>query len=164
MTLAPKLAACTMANAMVCTSPALRRLTGSGSEKASYGLNANEDCRIEMSFTSGAMPVNASGGAREPGPPERERFPRRQIPGSGPETATGSASGGSGASVCSAAGASPADEGGCEMTSARRRRVPGAGRGRGFRGGGAELLPAIRRYQRGDPGSVGVAVTEAVAV
>ena len=75
---APRLAACTIARAIVRISPALRRVAGSWlPAKASLGLNAFELCRIEMICTPGATPENPSaagaGGAgaaaqREPVP------------------------------------------------------------------------------------------------
>src|SRR6185437_12515466 len=55
------LAACTIARAIERMSPALRRVAGSSlPPKASFGLNAIEDCRIEMIWTSGATPENPS--------------------------------------------------------------------------------------------------------
>src|ERR1700740_2254816 len=76
MTVAPMLAACTIARAIVRISPALRRVAGSWlPAKASLGLNALELCRIAMTCTSGATPENpsaagaASGGGGGGGPP-----------------------------------------------------------------------------------------------
>src|SRR6516225_6824074 len=61
MTVAPMLAACTIARAIVRISPALRRVAGSWlPAKASLGLNALELCRIAMTCTSGATPENPS--------------------------------------------------------------------------------------------------------
>src|SRR5271166_2053616 len=58
---APRLAACTIARAIVRISPALRRVAGSWlPAKASLGLNAFELCRIEMICTPGATPENPS--------------------------------------------------------------------------------------------------------
>src|SRR5271168_3045972 len=61
ITVAPMLAACTIARAIVRISPALRRVAGSWlPANASLGLNALELCRIAITCTSGATPENPS--------------------------------------------------------------------------------------------------------
>src|SRR5258708_5773063 len=71
MILAPMSAACTIARAIDSMSPALRRVAGSSLPNASFGLNAWLLCRIEISCTSGAPPLNPSaaggGGSRGAG-------------------------------------------------------------------------------------------------
>src|SRR3984957_20834768 len=65
ITVAPRLAACTIARAMVSTSSAFARVCGSSSPVyASLRVKAWLDWRIEMMSTSGAIPLYASG----PGP------------------------------------------------------------------------------------------------
>src|ERR1700722_15780411 len=146
ITLAPRSAACRIARASVMMSPALRRpWASSGVGRA--GLNATEDCLIEISAASGATPTMPSG-----------------APGAGPGIsgclpAAGPDAGASGGGAPPSSGGGGGGGGGAVTVTVDGGGVVGGGLvGAGFAGGGGGSARAPTPPRRGSglgPGADG---------